>query len=1379
MVVTILTISVVSSIVFLLTPIPQSCVFFALLVSLGAVITSTLLGKKIVVKVNVSLNNIWIYIFLTLASLTLLAFQLANVHYELSSAIFYIILFAFGIGFSVLSLIKFKASFSRLEIIALSFPLSMAILAAFGVIALFIPSSIRGLVVSAVVMFTSAFALLTKIRSVKRSGDAKHHELQVNNSSLILLISIIFLVFIFVELYPQFSRILGLDISANFVQALAFSKDSLGSSFNPSTLYPLFGIYQSSVIYIVEPSLGTFQMLSVVLNIFVVLSFYAMASQYLRQYGDHIPAIATMFWSIFSGMGWVAFLTNSSSNSTSTTSTLWSLVSQADVLSYGDISWRRLFFFLSMEATFALVFALLYLLKRKDLSGKQQAILITLLMIPIPLMHPYATYLLLPLIFLVALFYSNELKKSLRVAGVSLLITAVVLLPLTWLLNLKGLNLAVSVLTFLEYSILGVVLIASVYLKRPHVKFNISRAKIFGCSHAQYGIIALFFVFFAMLLLWLSGGVSYNFNSLNDFGYVPLFLFPIKLGIAGVLAMISVFFVLSNPSYRSQELYTFLVSLILFISLCILVSSLQMHYVSSFMFSDSWLSQIVQSNVLGVRGERLFEIFKIPLAIVSSIGLGVVGFYLTKNKSKSLMRFVLVSGLVSVILVSGISSTILGFNYFNGLTNQASSSELEIISYMQNNLSGYDKAIITSPKTSSRYLEFTGATSIVTESVPAWVSKSPEFGLFVTRYAEADPTYIYLDKTVDYSALKSYSGSYLAYKANSAPVLLENSAVQVREIVNASIPVFNSDTALVIPYDVSTLSTVSPMLLEASKNSTLLSLFFEANLRSQSFSNEYVNYTNVQIDDAAYFNGVNSSIRMSDESVYPALSVDLVFRPLNIENDQVIVSKFDWGNTGQKSWEVAQSAQKIVFKVSSDGENEIVLSTPNVLRLNKEYKIECSYDSLMLKITVDDETIATRSFNQGIFKNGTDIIVGAELNKNHLEANAEMLLKSIQVLNAIPSDNQPLFQVYDFINALCINYTTILQSDCTLRKYKSIILPYDDQTTWTTLEQLEKDSQYGPQSVIVINSNGYGPMLNLFGNESEDAFTAGKIQASNYNVQLHSTVEVQKLTLNDNAKAMAQYTNDEFSSPLVIKATQGNLTLVYLNMYPILSQNLSVPEALIYRLGTTLSEYFRVYDPTTVTDWFIQPSLLFSKFDANGTITIKSNSCLIITGHQLLNNSFNSVTINTTQASVNGGYGFYTLLTVLNPALNASEDFAKSQVIEGNVTFLVRQPDISINGSVQFEDFFMLHPPTIHTDGRTTTLSGNVNVRIFMSDHYSVALPYELSSPVVVTYKNPFMEFDESSALVQLLPYLIVIVIIAIPILLIAQSKLPDSKGIR
>ena len=378
--------------------------------------------------------------------------------------------------------------------------------------------------------------------------------------------------------------------------------------------------------------------------------------------------------------------------------------------------------------------------------------------------------------------------------------------------------------------------------------------------------------------------------------------------------------------------------------------------------------------------------------------------------------------------------------------------------------------------------------------------------------------------------------------------------------------------------------------------------------QSQNIYRAPINYTNVQINETANFNGLDSYIRINGaQTSFNKVLIDFTFQPLNLTLNQVIVAKLDWGNPSQKSWEIVQYGKSIVFKISSDGNNEKVVSTGNILQLNTEYTIKCEYDGASMQIFLNNNLIATKPYQNGIFASNTDITIGAELHNNQPTGYANMLLKNIQILNDIPQVTEPVFHAYDLLSSMGLNYTTILSGDSTIGSYKTLILPYDDTTTKQMLTQLEDSTQKtNTRYVAIINANGYGPLLNLFGNKTSETFTADQIFA-NQNYPMQTAIEVPKIDLNNNTITEAQYINNNSSSPLVFTVTQDQLTLIYINIYPLLSQNQLLNPTPLQALTKTLNNYIGLYNETTVSPWFTEPSLLFTNLQANGAISISSN----------------------------------------------------------------------------------------------------------------------------------------------------------------------------
>jgi hypothetical protein len=1374
-----LMISLTGSIILLFAT-PQSYILFFLFFLLTTLVMITIMGKSIVFKIPHRGKYIDLNIFLIIASIALVILQLTDFQIASLNAILYVIVLIFAFGFFILSILKFKPSLSRIEYVALAYPLSVALLAIIGTITLFLPANLRGISTLITVTFLSAISLFV-VRKEKQTKVNNNNEIIIKNNEIILFITLILFVVFLAGLYPKVSSFPGLDISRNFLYALSFTKDTLGNLYYLNAGSPLFSTYQSSIIYIVKPSVEIFAVTTVSFAILGILTFYAMASQYLKRYGDYIPAIATLIWSTFSGFGFLNFISNKIN---SPNVPLLSLIGQADAFSYGDITWRRLFFYLSMEVAFTLVFALLYFLKRTELSKTKLVLLMTLLITPIPLMHQYAVYLLLPVLLCFVVICNQELKQQLKCVSYSLIIASFSSLGLNYVLNVKAPTIAINILSFSELLLTGLFLITITSLRRKTPRRpNIIIRKLTDYKYAPILVTFLMLLCFSCLLIWVSGDITFNFGNLDNFGYVPTLLYPVKLGISGVLAIVAIYILFTNSRFRSKELIAFFASVLLLIFVSRLISTIQMQYVSEFTFNpNSWLSEIIRQNILSFREERMFELFKIPMAILASIVLSKSVLTRINLKKASLSKYIVISGLVSLVLFSGMASTFLGFEYYVNQTqaNPLSSSESNIISAMQNNIYTNGKATIISPQTPPSYLDFTGATTIITEATAAWESKSPELPLFVTRYSPTTPTYIYLNKIGDYQKLNDYTGNYLAHIANVTPTYLENGEVQIKGVNDTSIPVPNSATSLIIPYDTSTMSTVKPFLQEESKQYMVASLLFGHNMQSQNFYKEPINYTNVQIDGTANFNGLNSTIRINgSQTNFNKIQVEFEFQTLDIANNRVFASKFDWGNPSQRSWEIAQYGKQIIFKVSPDGEKEIVLSTPEVLQVNDTYTVKCQYDGTTMQISVNNRVLAEQSYTGGIFSNNADIIIGAELHNDNPTAFAEMSLNYIRILNNIPHEKEIFFYAYDLLSSMGFNYTTTLSSGSDVGKYKTLVLPYDDTITQEILNQIEtKPTESSTRYVAIINANGYGPLLDVFGKKTSETLQVDRI-FNDENHMIQAYVEVPKITLNNETKVEAQYVNGSFSSPFVMTTKQGQLTLIYVNIYPLISQNRMLDPAFTQPLTKVLSKYIELYDERNITPWFTEPSLLFTGFKANGTISIRSDSVASIElpeGRTIDSGSLNSILINSTEISVQGGYGFFTAITTYNPFVTIQGNQTISINVNGKATFLIKQPEISIDGETKFENLRMFHPPTIYTDGRNITLSGKMTLNVYLSEQYTIILPYKLNSPIAVKYDIPLMQFDETASILQLVPYCILILIFAIAAALLHYSRSIDPK---
>jgi hypothetical protein len=1411
---TLLVLPLVTGLLVLFLAMPaRSIILLFLWCLLFVTVAFTVEGRdlRINVKIPWNLRQV-VYWLLTLATLTLFLLVMAKAGAPVVRAPLYLVVAMLAPGISLLQIIGYRTYRSLVEVISLSYVISAALVMIVGASVISAPSYLRNLVLLAIIFLLCLLSLISNRKRINGPRSNKY-ELTFTNDSLIVILLLLFFGFFFIELYPSIGYLLGLDVSRVYLMALAYSKDLPGGLYYLSSLYPLFNVYESFIITIVGRSADIFHITSIVLNIFVILTFYVMANVYLRRFSSYAPSIATAMWALFSGFGWLSYVMKRIEIPNASTSYL---ISQVDAFSYGDITWRRLFFHLPMELSLAMLFVLLYLIGRNDLPRVKVISIMLILLIPLPLVHPGFIPLLFLMLFCFALLAAREMRSSLYSIGYSLVLGALGSLLVSFVL-ISNLGIGLDYLPVLELLSLGLFVLALMHFRRK-VNFLSKTGVLFlsEINKVRHGVaksilmFSVLSVYFGALLLWVSGKVSFSFVDLVRFGYAPWFFYPERFGILGILYLLSVFLILTDKTRQSRELLAIAAAVPTIVIVARLISMVKMHYVSEFVF---YINSFFQTSLSGMLSsyveDRMLELVRIPLALVASLILcrGVLDRIKINGRT---FRCLLVFSLVALVFATGVGSVLLGFEFYHGetQTGQPSPQELGMIDHLRDDVYVNGRAVIIgSPKFTPGELEYTGARSIVTEAPEAWASRGPEFPLFVTRESITTPTYLFLNKTGDFQDIGDYGERYLEHLSNVAGTYLKDGELEMKVINNWSVPTSHSSTALVIPYNVSKGISHPRASYQPYKQLVVVGLFFEKEKESLNSNNGPLNYSNMKLDEAAVFNGANSSIRVgSNTSRFDELLIEFNFQPLDLIHNQVVISKFDWGKPGQKSWEVAQYGRHLVFKVSPDGEREEVLQTEEVLDPNLPYVVRAEYNGAFMKIFVDNLLVATKSYRGGIVSTKSDIVIGAELRNGVAASFAKMKLWDLQVLNAIPSTDapkEPIFCAYDLLSSAGFNYTTVLSNDNGIKDYEVLVLPYDDSITYPILDQIGIDQTARTRFIIILNTNGYGPFLALSAKKTQETFDAMGVTATKYSA-IQPSVKVPSIDPAD-SQVRAWYVGNSHSSPLIMTAKRDRVELVYVNIQPLISANQLLNQAPLQCIKEVLSDYVRPFDSSTKSPWFSgKASLLFAESKATGVIqfvsssvpSIKLSAGDVITIQQ--NNSYKSLTgldsisigqggliqITSKEVAFKEGYGFYTTVVARDPSillkdqavyLNGKDKVAGGPLsinVVGNVTLLMRQPEVSVNGVIWLKDFHFMHEgPPIYADGRDMTISGEITLHIYLSDDATIAFPYAINSPILVKYDPPRMEFDEVKSLQMIIPYtLLVAALLATMFILVRYS---------
>ncbi len=155
------------------------------------------------------------------------------------------------------------------------------------------------------------------------------------------------------------------------------------------------------------------------------------------------------------------------------------------------------------------------------------------------------------------------------------------------------------------------------------------------------------------------------------------------------------------------------------------------------------------------------------------------------------------------------------------------------------------------------------------------------------------------------------------------------------------------------------------------------------------------------------------------------------------------------------------------------------------------------------------------------------------------------------------------FYAYEMLYLGGYNYTVSLPSDVeTILGSQIVVLSEDTNTTLDLLNSIALNAENEPSStqVVIINQNGFGPISNaLFDRNTTDTMVAYWIENHNSTLLLPSPVECEQLSfVEDNATIIAWYANNQNRTALAAKLVVGNVHLVYMNIFPIIKELLSI-----------------------------------------------------------------------------------------------------------------------------------------------------------------------------------------------------------------------------
>lgn len=746
--------------------------YYLLILEFTIIIIFYFITKNI--NISISLNYSFkimrlvdfLFVFLSFSLFLLSLIKINNIF----TLIFALSISYFGLGHFLLRLVNFYSYKTNLEWITLSFWLSIPINCLIYSLVLNIPTEQKTSIITTLyIIFISLSTIISQKREHKSVVKDGHFNIELKNILPLSIITIFFIISIAAN-YPDMAYRPGLDI----VRHLSISRllNSNPQSFR--SYYPWIYFQWASLQLFYMGSRGDIQTMLAFLSIISVISFYILAKAYLEDLDNRLPALSTVFWGLFSGFGWLHFL---SLKLTSVENDDYlKLLNIANKASYKDVGsgqgpWVWLWF-RPMTLGVTGVFILLYLLRRKDLNPRVLFPLFSISILSLGFVHFSELVFFVGILFVLSIMPYDG-KVELKNSSFAVLLGLLSLIGFTMLYRYLGIEFDIPNL------IIGLVLLAailaflSVRFKKyiPRLRFPTVNINKF----IRYFVMGLLVIWLSTLFYWLINAKNFKISLVIKIWGVPWLFYPTLLGICGLFSFPGIYYILKK--YSECPLVIFIVMLVYSIFFGRMLTMINANYIK-----------------LGYSERRIISLTFSASAILSSLPLLR---FLERLNSRPFFK----SFFLSLIVLGGFTSTALS------IENQILHTEQKILN--ENELKDIQKLDLTDPN--SYLLTYSERSFIVSEFTPfswridhfrdqIWPAKSAELALNIIS-SKGYPGVIYLreDDLTQLSRPKYSEGYMIQHLVNVAPESYNSTVAYIYNLPKLIPPSEASDTVLVLP----------------------------------------------------------------------------------------------------------------------------------------------------------------------------------------------------------------------------------------------------------------------------------------------------------------------------------------------------------------------------------------------------------------------------------------------------------------------------------------------------------------------------------------------------------------------------------------------------
>jgi len=1331
---------------------------------------------RIETKCNSRLRFTWglaIDAALISSSAALLALALSSVDGGLIRIILALVCTSLIPGYALLNVSGLISYFTRLEGILLSYIFSYVYTALLVLILLPIDGSLRG---TLILLSYIVLGLLSALKHSRRSSTFVKGSFAGRIDILALLLSVAFYVLSFCFIYPSLALRPGSDISQHYASSIVLWRTpELYSAYQ----YFLAHLQEAAFVTLSNAPVTTVQTTLVLLNLMIPLAFYAMAKSYMESIDKRLPAVSTIFYSAFSGFAWVYLARLKLDGVQGSTPTLLSMVNDR---AYNGAMYtaQPFLWYVPLSLSFTIFMVQLILLKKMDMVERYFTAIFFLLLIGSYMAHITEAVIFSLFLSFYAFFSKDRglrvddaLKAS--IAGFAFLSIFYTLLQYVFAAEI---SFSLTTTLFIPMAILAFTYVSRRLAFRDKLIQSLSKLAIKQLITTIFYVAS--FVYVLGLLVWVVGVPSFSSRLVVDVGLIPWFIYPVFLGVVGLLMLVTLYYLIQD--YEKRALLMPFIALIIF----------------SFVFGKSLTYVNIYFFDAGYWEKRFTAYFYLASAVLASIA--VLRFFESiKSHWTGVKKTLVAATLVCLIAIYGLQSMFVVLENWNTASaNRPSQEEFDAVHFLASALKNERYAYTISLTTySSNVLVFAAPPYKLTGRQIVYTAENPETTLLCMKAHNLSHAYLYMHKR-DYDVLNRYSGSYLARRLIPLlPTVYRNSEVTIYNVSSVSFPQSNSTTALVLPldssldsretwlyaYDILSLGEYNyTALYDLDKNifsyDTLILSFDppQGNVVKDSFYDDFAQKRGWR-EVSGTWQYTSGGLAAGKEGEYQDaiilspiggrnFTASLSFKPLDgdLKVANYVSILYDWRDKQNFKYAglMFDGSGVYAYFGSCDGGKITVYPPWPGLKMSLRWGFG---DSFHLTLSAQGDTLS-------LFVNGTQYLSKVEERSG---------------------------------GGLGIRMT---------RFYEVLFSSFKAEVS--RLVQLRGGDEYleyvkNGGRLIVLNTNGYG----YFAGRALDHH-GGEIEAEVINGSRSIDLPLKVSTPNlhptkGDVKIVCYYTSPQGSSVYVFKENVGSGEIVYVNLHPIIqavdnSQEKSAFYGLLGKLleptGVQLERFKYVPPPITATFREVEMSgrveistlsLLFpinvdfkrvEVIDRDGRVTLLTN----VTGLQLSN--YNNVSLATSNLTLSAGKGFYsnlkfegnvtmafdsdlTTVTLTSKDGKALKlDHVKAITINSDKASLyAREPTITLQGTAYFKELYSSGTVLTKTRayGQDLRVEGVATLKTYLSDTYTYVSSFDISGKF--ERAPPILTYDELTSLPQAAFWSIVLAPAFIALALIIQRK--------